>query len=152
MLPTHSVAPDFELVDQHNQLHRLSDYQGKWVVLYFYPKDDTPGCTKEACGFRDRYEVLQQHNIEVIGISKDTVESHKKFAAKYRLNFPILADPDKTVIQTYQAWGVKKFMGKEFEGVKRITYIINPQGEIEHAIEKVNPINHAHDILKLITP
>ena len=114
MLTLNLKAPQFEGVDQFGKTHKLSNYLGKWVVLYFYPKDATPGCTKEACSFRDSYRELEKFNVEIIGISKDTVESHKKFAEKYELNFPILSDPEKVIIQQYGAWGEKKFMGKTF--------------------------------------
>jgi thioredoxin-dependent peroxiredoxin len=148
MLPINNTAPDFELADQDGVVRRLSDYKGKWVVLYFYPKDDTPGCTKEACGFRDSYKELLDKNVVILGVSKDTVQKHKKFAEKYSLPFPLLADVDKTVIEQYQAWGKKKFMGREFEGILRITYLIDPQGIIHKAYEKVNPLTHASEIIK----
>lgn len=148
MLANGTKAPDFELPDQDNQKHSLRDYRGKWVVLYFYPKDNTPGCTKEACNFRDSYRQLLAKGIVILGISKDSVESHQKFAAKYQLNFPLLADTEKQAIQAYEAWGVKKFMGREFAGVKRITYLIDPEGSIRQGFAKVNPLTHAQEILK----
>lgn len=142
------IALEFDLPDQDNKFHKLSDYRGKWVVLYFYPKDDTPGCTKEACNFRDSFHELQKMDVQILGISKDSVASHKKFAEKYDLNFPILSDENKEVIKKYNAWGVKKFMGREFEGILRITYLIGPKGEIKKVYEKVNPLVHASEILK----
>lgn len=150
MLADKTKAPEFELMDQENNLRRLSDNLGKWVVLYFYPKDDTPGCTKEACSFRDSYQQLLKKGVVVLGVSKDSVATHLKFAQKYQLPFPLLADPEKKVIQAYEAWGIKKFMGREFEGVKRITYIINPEGVIDKGFEKVNPLTHAGEVLKVL--
>ncbi len=140
-------ATEFSLPDQDGKIHALSDFAGKWLVLYFYPKDDTPGCTKEACNFRDSITELQKLGVSVVGISKDSVASHKKFAEKYHLNFPLLSDESKEVIQAYHAWGKKKFLGKEFEGTLRITYLINPQGEIHKVYEHVNPTQHAEEIL-----
>lgn len=140
-------AIDFSLTDQNNKVHSLKDYQGQWVLLYFYPKDDTPGCTKEACGFRDHLNELKKHSVVVLGVSADSVESHKKFALKYHLNFPLLSDVNKEVIKKYQAWGKKKFMGKEFEGILRISYLINPQGEIVKKYEKVKPESHPQEVL-----
>ncbi len=139
-------ATDFLLQDQDGKTHTLSQYHGKWVVLYFYPKDDTPGCTKEACSFRDSFAQLQKLGVVVLGVSKDSVASHKKFARKYHLNFPILSDEPKKVIQEYHAWGKKKFLGREFEGTLRMTYLINPKGEIQKMYEKVNPLIHAGEI------
>lgn len=141
-------ATDFSLNDQHGKQHSLSHYRGKWVILYFYPKDDTPGCTKEACGFRDGIEEIKKLGAVVLGISSDSVLSHQKFARKYQLNFPILSDEKKEVIKAYEAWGKKKFMGKEYEGILRITYLINPQGEIVKKYEKVKPEIHSDEIIK----
>lgn len=140
-------APDFSLLDQHEKRHTLAEYAGKWVVLYFYPKDDTPGCTKEACNFRDNLSTLTQKGIIVLGVSKDSPASHKKFAEKYHLNFPLLSDPSAETIKAYGAWGKKKFMGREFEGILRNTYLINPEREIVKTYEKVNPQEHIHAIL-----
>jgi len=144
-------AKDFELPDQDGKNHKLSDYLGKWVILYFYPKDDTPGCTKEACTFRDSIDEYQKLGAVILGVSKDSVASHKKFAEKYHLNFPILSDETKKVIQEYKSWGVKKFMGREFEGIIRNTYLIDPKGEIKKFYEKVNPLTHSDQILKDLT-
>lgn len=141
-------AKDFELPDQNGKLHKLSDYLGKWVILYFYPKDDTPGCTKEACNFRDSIEKFNKLGVVILGISKDSVASHKKFADKYHLNFTILSDETKDVIKKYKSWGIKKFMGREFEGTIRNTYLINPKGEVAKFYEKVNPLTHSEEILK----
>lgn len=141
-------APDFLLQDQNGKEHSLSDYSGKWLVLYFYPKDNTPGCTKEACGFRDGRQGFKKLGVEIVGISKDTVASHKKFEGKFDLNFTLLADPELTAIKTYGAWGKKRFMGREFEGVLRNTYLINPEGEIVKEYEKVDPKTHPSQILE----
>lgn len=140
-------ASDFKLPDQDNKLHSLSDYLDKWVVLYFYPKDDTPGCTKEACSFRDNFDKLQDLGVVVLGVSKDSSSSHQKFAQKFNLNFPLLSDPEAKVIKKYKAWGKKKFMGKEYDGILRTTYLINPKGEVAKIYEKVDPVNHADLIL-----
>ena len=139
---------NFKLADQNGKYHKLADYKGKWVVLYFYPKDDTPGCTVEACKFRDGLNRLQELNVVILGVSKDSIASHKKFAEKYHLNFPLLSDESKETIRAYHAWGEKKFMGKTFEGTLRMTYLINPQGEIQKVYENVNPAVHAEEILK----
>lgn len=141
---------NFLLPDQFGKIHKLSDYKGRWVVLYFYPKDDTPGCTKEACGFRDIVGEFEKKNAVILGVSKDSVESHKKFSEKYHLNFSILSDVDKKVIKSFGAWGEKKFLGKTFEGVLRHTYLINPKGEIVKKFKKVNPLTHPQEILKEI--
>ena len=141
-------APDFSLPDQNGNMHTLSQYKGKWVVLYFYPKYATPGCTKEACSFRDGREFLENSGAIVLGVSKDSVASHKKFAEKHKLNFTLLSDESTETIQTFGAWGKKKFMGKEYEGIKRNTYLINPSGEIEKVYENVNPITHVGEVFK----
>jgi thioredoxin-dependent peroxiredoxin len=141
-------APDFSLPDQAGKIHHLSDYHGKWLVLYFYPKDDTPGCTKEACRFRDEREEFTKKGVAIVGISKDSVASHEKFAKKFDLNFTILSDTSLETIKAYGAWGKKKFMGKEFDGVLRNTYLINPEGEIVKTYEGVKPEIHSQEILK----
>ena len=140
-------APSFQLPDQAGIVHTLSMYKGKWIILYFYPKDDTPGCTKEACNFRDSSAEFKKMGIVILGVSKDSVASHKKFAEKYHLNFPILSDESKEVIKAYNAWGTKKFMGKTFEGVKRTTTVIGPDGMIKKVYENVNPLIHAGQII-----
>lgn len=140
-------APSFSLPDATGTVHSLSDYQGKWVLVYFYPKDDTPGCTKEACGFRDSLKSIEEKDVVVLGVSKDSVTSHQKFAEKYHLNFPILSDTSTNTMKAYGSWGKKKFMGREFEGTLRNTYLINPQGEIVKTYENVDPVNHAEQIL-----
>ena len=141
------MAPDFTLPDQTGAMHSLADYHGRWLVLYFYPKDDTPGCTIEACSFRDSLTELTARGAAVIGISKDSVKSHKKFANKFSLTFPLLSDQSTEIIKAYGAWGTKKFMGREFEGIQRNTYLINPEGEIVKTYEKVNPKEHTKEIL-----
>ncbi len=144
-------ALNFSLPDQNGKIHTLSDYQGKWVIIYFYPKDDTPGCTKEACSFRDQMKQFQDKGVTILGISKDSVSSHKKFADKYNLNFILLSDESKETIKSYGAWGVKKFLGKSFEGVLRKTYLINPDGELAKMYAKVDPSIHTHEILNDLT-
>lgn len=141
-------AFDFSLPDQKGKVHKLSDYRGQFVVLYFYPKDDTPGCTKEACGFRDNLKLFQKKDTVILGISKDTVASHKKFAQKYSLRFAIFSDVDKKVIKEYKAWGKKSFMGRTFDGTLRKTYLIDKKGNIIKIYENVNPLTHPQEILK----
>jgi peroxiredoxin Q/BCP len=141
-------APNFKLLDQGGKEHQLKDYLGKWVVLYFYPKDLTPGCTLEAIGFSKMAKQFEKLNAVILGVSADTTESHQKFCQKKKLKITLLSDPDKKVIKKYKAWGKKKFMGKEFEGVLRVTYLINPEGKIVKFYEKVNPINHHKEVLE----
>lgn len=140
-------AADFSLPDQNGKHHTLREYRGMWVILYFYPKDDTPGCTKEACSFRDNVAELEKRKVVVLGVSKDSVTSHKKFAEKFHLNFPLLSDESLTMINAYKAWGEKKFMGRVFDGILRKTYLINPKGEVAKVYEKVNPLVHTAQIL-----
>jgi len=140
----------FSLTDQNGSVHSLSDYAGKWIILYFYPKDDTPGCTKEACGFRDLAAEYKTKGVVVLGISKDNAASHKKFAEKHRLTFPLLSDAEGKTIKEYGAWGVKKFMGRTFEGILRKSFLINPEGEIVKTYDKVDVFSHAKDVLKEI--
>ena len=130
MLEVGQKAPDFKLLDCENKNVSLGDYRGKWLVLYFYPKDSTPGCTKEACDFSDSLSGFTGLNAEIVGISADSISSHQKFIAKYDLGIKLLSDPDRIVIKEYQAWGEKKLYGKISEGLIRTTYIINPEGEI----------------------
>ncbi len=141
-------APSFSLQDQDSTIHCLADYAGKWVVLYFYPKDDTPGCTTEACSFRDEYSYLKEKGLYILGVSGDSVASHKKFADKYQLNFPLLADEDKKVTTAYGAFGLKKFMGREYQGIMRKTFLIDPAGQIAKEYPKVTPKEHAIQILR----
>jgi peroxiredoxin Q/BCP len=138
-------APDFTLPDQNGETHSLKDYAGKWLIIYFYPMDDTSGCTKEACSFRDARETIGQlSGAEVVGISKDSVDSHKKFAAKYNLNFPILSDPEHKVIEAYGAWGISITTPL---GTHRDTVIVNPEGQIVKEYRGVDPDSHAGAII-----
>ena len=142
-------APDFELADQDGKMHSLKEYQGNWLVVYFYPKDDTPGCTTEACNFRDERDAIAEYgNATVIGISKDSVASHKKFTEKHKLNFTLLSDEDHRVIEAFGAWGPKKFMGKEYVGISRNTYLVDPKGNIVKEYLGVNPKKHAVEIIE----
>jgi thioredoxin-dependent peroxiredoxin len=141
-------APDFSLPDQYGDIHTLSDYKDKWLLIYFYPKDETPGCTKEACNFRDNSEAFAEKGVEIIGISKDSVSSHIAFSQKHELPFPILSDETAETIKAFGAWGEKKFIGKTYEGINRNTYLINPEGEILHVYENVNPLTHVSSLLK----
>lgn len=141
-------APEVKSKDQNGNDFSLKDLKGKKVVLYFYPKDNTPGCTKEACNLRDNYKELQKQGYEVVGVSADSQKKHQNFIDKYDLPFTLLADEDKEVIQAFNAWGPKKFMGKEYEGIIRKTFVINEDGKIEDIIEKVKTKDHAAQILK----
>ena len=147
MLETGMKAPDFSLLDKDGNTVKLSDFQGKKVVLYFYPKDNTPGCTRQACAFAASYEQFKAQDIVVIGISKDSVASHQKFAQKYDLPFILLSDPELQAIQAYDVWQEKKLYGKVSMGVVRTTYIINEQGIIEKVMPKVKPDTNAAEIL-----
>jgi len=140
-------ADDFNLPDQNGLLHSLKEYSGGWLVLYFYPTDDTPGCTKEACSFRDWAREFKSKGAEIVGISKDSVASHKKFADKYHLNFTILSDTNHATIEKYGSWAPKKFFGREFIGTHRNTFLINPGGEIVKEYEGVNPLTHTKEVL-----
>jgi peroxiredoxin Q/BCP len=141
-------ASDFTLKDQNGKSVTLSDFKGKWVVLYFYPKDSTPGCTKEACNFRDGRDYLEDLGAIVLGVSKDSVTSHKKFTDKYKLNFTLLSDPEAEVIKKYGAWGEKSMFGKKYFGIKRNTVLIDPKGNIFKEYMGVNPAGHIKDIYK----
>ena len=147
-LKINNIAPDFSLPDQNGENHKLSDYRGSWVLLYFYPKDDTPGCAKEACSIRDNYPDFKKLKINVFGVSIDSTESHKKFKEKYDLPFTLLSDRNKEVVKKYGAWGKKKFMGKEYDGIYRISFLINPKGKIAKIYKKVTPEIHAQEVLK----
>ncbi|MDP4009965.1 MAG: thioredoxin-dependent thiol peroxidase [Candidatus Shapirobacteria bacterium] len=140
-------APGFCLPDQNDETRCLKDYVGKWVLVYFYPKDDTPGCTKEACGMRDNLSNFNRIDLVVLGISKDSVKSHQKFAKKYNLNFPILADEDTKVNQLYEVWQSKKFMGREFIGTVRSSFLIDPEGKIAKIYNNVKPEGHAQEVI-----
>jgi thioredoxin-dependent peroxiredoxin len=149
-LPAGIPAPDFELLDDTNLSRKLSDFRGKKVVLYFYPADDTPGCTKEACNFRDDYSAYEKAGIQILGISPDTVKSHVKFKQKFQLPFPLLADEGHKVCDLYQVWGPKKFMGKEYEGVLRTTFLIDETGQIVKVFEQVRPAEHSAEVLSAL--
>jgi thioredoxin-dependent peroxiredoxin len=140
-------APDFQLADGEGNIVSLSALQGQRVVLYFYPRDNTPGCTKEACAFRDVYADYQANDTVVLGISTDDAKSHTKFTAKYDLPFPLLCDQDAQVATAYESYGLKKFMGKEYMGVSRSTFVIGRDGKIEKIYRKVKPESHAAEIL-----
>jgi peroxiredoxin Q/BCP len=141
-------APDFSLLDQDGKQHSLQDYRGSYLVLYFYPKDDTPGCTTEACEFRDARTVIAElGNAVVIGISKDTVKAHKKFVDKFNLNFTLLSDPEHTTIEAYGAWQEKSMYGRKYMGIQRSTFIIDPSGNIIKEYPKVTPKAHAAEII-----
>ncbi|MEB3358118.1 MAG: thioredoxin-dependent thiol peroxidase [Synechococcales bacterium] len=140
-------APDFSLPDGDGQMVNLVDFQGQRVALYFYPRDNTPGCTKEACGFRDAYADYQAKDVVVLGVSTDDAKSHTKFSTKYSLPFPLLTDADGQVATAYGCYGLKKFMGKEYMGITRSTFIIGPDGKIEKIYQKVKPELHAAEVL-----
>jgi peroxiredoxin Q/BCP len=147
MIEVGDIAPDFALPSDRGEVVRLSDLEGKRVILYFYPKDDTSGCTKEACGFRDAMPALEERNAVVLGVSPDPVRSHERFRDKYDLNFPLLVDEDHKVAEAYGAWGLKKMYGREYEGILRSTFVIGVDGRIEKAYRKVRPAEHADEVL-----
>jgi thioredoxin-dependent peroxiredoxin len=144
------TAPDFTLVDETGSDQSLSSYRGKYVVLYFYPKDDTPGCTTEACNFRDDYSAYQDAGVTILGVSPDSPESHSKFQKKNQLPFSLLADEDHKVCDLYGTWGPKKFMGRSYEGVLRTTFLIDPEGKIIKVFENVKPADHSKEVLSEI--
>ena len=150
MLETGTKAPDFSLPDQNGSTVRLSDFQGKKVVLYFYPKDNTPGCTKEACSLRDWKEELIKRGVVIMGVSKDSIQSHNKFREKYGLDFILLSDPEKTVHIAYEAWGEKKLYGKVSLGTIRKTFLIDEEGNIEKIWNKVSVATHGEDVVKYL--
>jgi len=142
-----SQAPDFELYDDEGRLRRLSDFRGQKVVLYFYPADDTPGCTKEACNFRDDYSAYQKAGVTILGVSPDSVSSHAKFKAKYSIPFSLLADEGHKVCDLYGTWGPKSIAGRNYDGVLRTTFLIDPQGTVAQVFEKVRPAEHSDEVL-----
>lgn len=141
------VAPAIEGINQSGDSIKLENYKGKKVILYFYPKDDTPGCTTESCNLRDNYKVLQDKGFEILGVSNDDEKKHQKFIDKYDLPFDLIADVDKTIVNEYGVYGLKKFMGKEFMGINRTTFVIDEEGKIEKIITKVNNKDHSNQIL-----
>lgn len=150
MLNINDYAPEIELPDQNGTIHKLADLKGKWVFIYFYPKDDTPGCTTEACDLRDNYEAITKLGVEVFGISPDSVKKHKKFEQKNELNFTILSDEEKKVVTAYDVWKEKKFWGKAYMGVERTSFLVDPNGKIAKVWEKVNPKGHVAEVLAVI--
>jgi peroxiredoxin Q/BCP len=143
-------APDFTLSDENNTTRRLSDFRGRPVVLYFYPKDDTPGCTTEACNFRDDYSAYVNADVVILGVSPDTTKSHARFKEKFTLPFPLLADDEHVVCKLYGVWGPKKFMGREYEGVLRTTFLVDSNGRIAKVFENVKPSEHSAEVLAAI--
>lgn len=150
MLEVGAKAPAFKTVDQNGEKVSLGDFKGRYVVLYFYPKDDTSGCTKEACAFRDAFAEFRGLDAEVLGVSVDDERSHKKFAEKYDLPFRLLVDTDKKIVEAYGAWGEKSMYGRKYMGTHRITYVIDPKGRIAAVYPKVKPAEHADDILAFL--
>lgn len=147
-LPTVGAkAPTFSLPDQDGVVHTLGDYAGSWLLLYFYPKDDTPGCTIEACTIRDQFKDFKKIGAKVIGISTDSVKSHKKFADAYELPFTLLADEHKEMVGEYGVFGEKKFMGRTYMGVSRTSFLVDPEGKIAKVYEKVKPLTHAAEVI-----
>jgi peroxiredoxin Q/BCP len=147
MIKEKTKAPQFTLTDEKGSQVSLSDFKGKPVVLYFYPKDDTPGCTTEACSFRDNYSKYEDMGAVILGVSPDTEKSHAKFAAKHQLPFTLLVDEDHKVCDMYGVWGLKKFMGREYEGVHRTTFLIDREGMVAKVFEGVKPANHSNEVL-----
>lgn len=147
MLEVGTKAPDFELPDQNGEMHSLKDYRGKKVILYFYPKDNTPGCTKQACGYSERYPQIQEKGAVVLGVSKDSVASHKRFEEKYGLQFPLLSDTERKVIEAYDVWKEKKNYGKVSMGVVRTTYLIDEEGIIRKAKGRVKAADDPEQML-----
>lgn len=143
-------APDFALPDENGVEHRLSDYRGKPVLLYFYPKDNTKGCTTEACNFRDDYSDYDRAGVVILGVSPDSSQSHLKFKSKYELPFTLLADEGHKVCELYGVWGLKKFMGREYDGVFRTTFLIDADGKIQKMFENVKPADHSKEVLAIL--
>ena len=146
------MAPYFSLNDENGNAHTISDYQGKTVLLYFYPKDDTSGCTTEACNFRDDYSAYQDAGVVILGVSADDEESHLKFKTKYYLPFTLLADVEKEVVNQYGVWGLKKMYGKEFMGIYRTTFLIDASGKIRQVFKDVKPADHSAEVLAELNP
>lgn len=147
-LKTGDIAPDFTFTGADGDSKHLSDFRGRKVILYFYPKDNTPGCTLEACSLRDGYDELREKGFEVIGVSADSEKSHEGFRSRFKLPFALVSDTDKSVLNAYGVWGEKKFMGKSFMGIMRTTFVIDEQGRIAQIIDKVNTKNHSKQVLE----
>ena len=150
MLEINQMAPDFSLPNQNGEIRTLSDYKGKWVVLYFYPKDNTPGCTVQACSYRDHMSEFEKRGIKVFGLSKDDAKSKKKFETKYELNFELLADEKQTILDQYGVWKEKNMYGKKVWGISRTTFVLNPDGKIVKIFEKVKPEEDVELVLSSI--
>jgi peroxiredoxin Q/BCP len=150
LLAVGTKAPEFTTTDQDGKRHSLSDFKGKKVILYFYPKDNTSGCTKEACAFRDNFDQFRQLNVEILGVSIDSEKSHKSFVQKYDLPFTLLADADKSLVEAYGAWGEKSLYGKKYMGTNRVTYLIDEAGRIAAVFPKVKPERHAEELLAVL--
>jgi peroxiredoxin Q/BCP len=148
MIKEGDIAPNFSTKNQNGEEVKLSDYRGKQVVLYFYPKDNTPGCTKEACSFRDADDVYQKHGIKVFGVSTDSEKSHQKFISKYGLPFDLLADTEKEIVNLYGVYGEKSLYGKKYMGINRTTFLINEEGKIVKIFKKINVSEHVHEVLE----
>ena len=149
-ISANSQAPDFSLTDENGDLRKLSDFRGKPVVLYFYPKDDTPGCTTEACNFRNDISIYTKNGVVILGVSPDTAKSHTKFKTKYSLPFTLLADEDHKICELYQVWGPKKLMGSEYDGVLRTTFLIGADGKILKVFEGVKPDGHSAEVIEAL--
>lgn len=149
-IKTGDKAPDFSGLDQDGKNISLSDYKGKKLILYFYPKDNTPGCTVESCNLRDNYSELKKMGFEILGVSADNEKKHKNFISKFNLPFPLLADTEKKTILDYGVWGEKKFMGRVYDGIYRTTFIIDENGIVSHIIDKVKTKNHSEQIIEII--
>jgi len=150
LLSVGDKAPAFQAKNQDGETVSLSDFKGKKVVLYFYPKDDTPGCTKEACSFRDGWSKFRKRGVAVLGVSTDDEKSHRKFADKFSLPFPLLADPEKKIVTDYGVWGEKSMYGRKYMGTNRVTYVIDEKGKIAAVWPKVKPDGHADEILEAV--
>ena len=148
LLQEGDVAPSFDFRDAEGKVHSTDSLKGKPFIVYFYPRDDTPGCTKEACGFRDHWQAFEAAEITVIGVSADSEASHEKFRNKYNLPFGLAADEDKSIVQAYRVWGEKSMMGRTYQGIHRVTYCVNAEGLIAKVYPKVRPNEHAQEILK----
>ncbi len=150
MLTIGDIAPDFSLPDSSGNIISLKDFKGKKLVLYFYPKDDTPGCTKEACSFRDNLSRVKAKGAEIVGVSADSVKSHAKFTQKYELPFPLISDEKKEMVAAYGVWQQKSFMGKKFMGIVRSTFVIDESGKISHIFDKVKVSGHTDEVLNVL--